>query len=496
MFVFALWCKAIFAPASGIIDPDFYWHLTSGRWIIEHGTLPTIDAFSWSMPGAPYRPTQWLGQYLLALTYELGGWTATHLLSILLTGLILFFTARTAALYVPPAVAMLITVMCNLVHLVTPLRPQLFSFLCLSILVHLVTKYQVTSRPRYLLLVPIVFALWVNLHGAFVVGFLYLGLLGLSLAWRAFRAKDADMSARRQFTHLLAAGAIALPFTLLNPFGLGAWESVLYVSGLQSSSVIIEWQPVQITTEFGFFLLCTAVAYLTVLSFATDRTDPAVTVLGLFFLLFAALANRQVALAGLVLAPLVARLLASTPQYQAISRRPIAPIRPGHAFLVIFALVLALPFLAIAGHRSFARTLDGLFPVSATDFLVAQRLGNRVLAHPSDSDYMMSKGLPVFIDSRLDFYGDRFFFEWYLAVRAAPGWDSYLATHQPEALLLHRETPMAQAALAGGNWRCIWQDARYVILTKMTDRLDLPSIVPTPLEFMNEANQLVRPYNP
>jgi hypothetical protein len=37
-------------------DPDTYWHLATGRWIVEHAAVPKTDPFSHSMPGAPWTP--------------------------------------------------------------------------------------------------------------------------------------------------------------------------------------------------------------------------------------------------------------------------------------------------------------------------------------------------------------------------------------------------------------------------------------------------------
>jgi len=41
-------------------DPDPWWHLATGRWIVEHHAIPHADPFSFTMAGAPWRAVDWL----------------------------------------------------------------------------------------------------------------------------------------------------------------------------------------------------------------------------------------------------------------------------------------------------------------------------------------------------------------------------------------------------------------------------------------------------
>src|SRR5436190_8703467 len=55
-------------------DPDTYWHIAVGRWIIAHGAVPDHDVFSFSMPGAPFVPPEWLAEIIIAALYDDFGW--------------------------------------------------------------------------------------------------------------------------------------------------------------------------------------------------------------------------------------------------------------------------------------------------------------------------------------------------------------------------------------------------------------------------------------
>jgi len=44
----------------GVQDPDFFWHITAGQWIAQHGQVPNTDPFSFTWAGKPWVPIEWL----------------------------------------------------------------------------------------------------------------------------------------------------------------------------------------------------------------------------------------------------------------------------------------------------------------------------------------------------------------------------------------------------------------------------------------------------
>ena len=81
--------SAIFVTARYILaDPDTYWHITAGKWmLIQHGFLGQ-DVFSHSVFGKTWVNSEWLAQITLAVTYHLAGWPGL----VLLCGMIISLT--------------------------------------------------------------------------------------------------------------------------------------------------------------------------------------------------------------------------------------------------------------------------------------------------------------------------------------------------------------------------------------------------------------------
>jgi hypothetical protein len=50
----ALYLLLLAVGAKLLNDPDTYWHLAVGRWILDHGAVPHSDPFSFTMTGAPW----------------------------------------------------------------------------------------------------------------------------------------------------------------------------------------------------------------------------------------------------------------------------------------------------------------------------------------------------------------------------------------------------------------------------------------------------------
>ena len=57
-------------------DPDFWWHLRIGRWMAEHGHLPTQDLFTFTVSSHVWTDHEYLTEMLMWLTYSTLGLTA------------------------------------------------------------------------------------------------------------------------------------------------------------------------------------------------------------------------------------------------------------------------------------------------------------------------------------------------------------------------------------------------------------------------------------
>src|SRR5690349_9108939 len=132
-----------------------YWHLASGKWMLDHGAILRNDVFSSTVTGQPYSVGEWLGEIVLYLSYAAGGWTGLVLLRSALIAVSAFFVTRLAlrggaplALSLALAIAALL-----LSTIVWTDRPNLFSLALFPLLLELLLAAR-AGHARLLIAVP------------------------------------------------------------------------------------------------------------------------------------------------------------------------------------------------------------------------------------------------------------------------------------------------------------------------------------------------------
>jgi hypothetical protein len=64
-------------------DPDVFWHLATGRYIVEHHAIPRVDPFSFTVLGEPWRTIDWLAELALYGAYAAFGYPGLGLFNVL-----------------------------------------------------------------------------------------------------------------------------------------------------------------------------------------------------------------------------------------------------------------------------------------------------------------------------------------------------------------------------------------------------------------------------
>jgi hypothetical protein len=163
-----------------INDPDVWWHLKTGEYIVKAKHIPDKDIFSYTAAPElrkdqiPGFQSSWLGQVVLYFFYKAGGLSGIAFLRGLLIVLPLFAVYLWVTGKGGPPWLVLAGISFGGFMLATELyysfeRPQGFSFLFAVLAVILLEELR-KKRTRVLILLPILMALWSNIHGGFIVG--------------------------------------------------------------------------------------------------------------------------------------------------------------------------------------------------------------------------------------------------------------------------------------------------------------------------------------
>ncbi|HLE80018.1 MAG TPA: hypothetical protein VJA25_01855, partial [Dehalococcoidia bacterium] len=238
-----------------VFTPDTWWQLLAGEEILQTGSVPRVDSYSFTVAGHEWVAYQWLGEVLMALTHHLGGLQGLVALTLVLSAVLMFllyYLAWQRCRNVLAAFLACVLVMPLLVVSFT-LRPQVLGYAFFLITLICLERFR-RGEARALWLLPPVFLLWVNIHGTFLFGLLVLGLYWVS-GLVEFRCGflTAQRWSLRQRRHLLVVILLSIVALTLTPYGTRLAAYPLELSLLQPLNVglISEWQPVPLDVWWG-----------------------------------------------------------------------------------------------------------------------------------------------------------------------------------------------------------------------------------------------------
>jgi hypothetical protein len=228
---------AFFLGAFAVENSDFWMHLATGRLLSEGAYTFGTDPFLYTTEGVTCVNHAWLFDWALYGLYCLAGGAGV----VVFRGLLLVALAATLLGIRRPGQGLWLPALCTALALLTlsariPLQPMLVSLLFLGLTLYLLHRATDEGRDltlggrRFspLWLLPVLFALWVNLDGLFVFGplavLLYLiGAGAQRLTAEAPAAAQARASAGDARTLGLVL-VLGLAACLLNPFTYRAFE--------------------------------------------------------------------------------------------------------------------------------------------------------------------------------------------------------------------------------------------------------------------------------
>ena len=234
---------ALIAGLRTVADMDLGWQLATGRWIVQHHSIPSTDVLSYTARGQEWiYPV--LSQVLLYCAYAVGGYSLLSWLgAAACVGTVALLLRRGGAV-----TALLAVIAVPLIAARTAPRVEMFTEVLFAAFLSLLWHYHRSGRGA-LWLLPILMCFWANLHLGFIAG------LGICAAYVALELGDAAVASLRPdaFQRLrkaapwLLATAVA---TLLNPWGARIYVAVARQGDVLGthSKWIREWSGLRITT--------------------------------------------------------------------------------------------------------------------------------------------------------------------------------------------------------------------------------------------------------
>jgi hypothetical protein len=464
---------AMFVVASSVngqlvlSDPDSHWHITVGNWILAHGTVPTTDSFSFTFTGQPWIAKEWLSQVLLALAYNAGGWGGVTALAAAAVGATFALLLRLLLRDLKPFPALLFTAAAIVMaapHLLA--RPHMLAFpLVLLWVAGLVRAVEERRAPRPPLLVAML--LWANMHGGFTLGLLLAGAFALEAV---VGARDAA-ERRSLFVAWAKFGLAALLVACITPYGP---ESILVTQRIfgfgDALAYISEWRAPDFQKQPLQELMLLVAAYLVLSRGVKLPLMRLLIVLGLLHLFLRHVRNAELlaTLAPLAIAPVLARQFPAVAADPQAAGRLAALARPAGSLALAAGLGLAVLLAGVMIRLDRVAPPSASTPQAAVAFAREAGLTGRVLNHYDFGGYLISVGVPTFIDGRGELYGGEFIKRHVeaLALRGEETLESQLERWSIDWTLLRSDLPANRLLERLPGWRRAYKDDTATIFVR------------------------------
>ncbi|HTN02539.1 MAG TPA: hypothetical protein VL132_11695 [Planctomycetaceae bacterium] len=460
---------------------DLWGHLAYGRLIWETGALPKTEPLLPLATNVPFIDTAWLSQIV---GYAVERWEGVAGLQMLFGGLLTSISAAWLALahrrvrdWRWVGAGLLIYLWLDWFHLYV-IRPQLAGTGCYVVLLWRLTARRSSRRDGFG--IPLLFALWANLHGSFLLG---LALIGVFLTGRSvdiLRRTRSPMAVRhdRRVRTLILWLALAAAGSAINPYGPALIPEVLNVARCPNLADLTEWQPLELQSQPGRSFAAAAIGLL-VLSGVTPRRIQTWEGLLLVGLALGGLSSARL-LTWWSPAAAYLLILHARATWRKFRRKPYEataePRRLIWTGIVCVAVVSALAASPLgrspaAGKSEVSNSVSSFTPVSATEFLRERPPAGLVFNTYEWGDYLLwagPPGLQVFVNSHAHLIPPEIWRDYLRMLRQDAGWRELLDLYDINTVVVD---PLNRGALIDSLrndpvWRVDFEDRVAVILTR------------------------------
>ncbi len=429
-------------------DGDLLWQRWLGATILRSGTIPrSLGDETFTAPGAPWTPQEWLFSLALATTDARGlSWLVPLVCALAATLALAIVIVRCRQRGVSPILAAAASLLCTLATLQSfGVRAQVVAWAGISFALWLVEREDVWSYA----VIPLT-VIWANLHASVFLVPVVAGIAAFAIVVRERRWSPA---VRRAVT-IAVASCIA---TLATPLGVALPRYALMLLASPIRHSINEWGP---TSAANAAFVLGALPLILILAFFGARTSLRDRLVVATFLIALFGAIRNVPIFAFAVAPLA---LGGVP------RRSVARAH-GASWATLATTAAAAALLGTLAWRIGPAQGDPL-PSGPARALLATTTAPRVFCE----DFAWCSlflgapgGVRVFLDGRCDPYPESVWRDYRTLLDANTGWSSVLAAHRVDAVLTRRDGALDSLLAGNGGWRAVASDRRSRLYVRAT----------------------------
>ena len=361
-------------------DPDVWWHIRLGDWIIAHHQIPAGELFAYTAFGNPLVAHEWLSEVIFATLAAIGGLALVAFMMgvVAWSGMLATLLRGRMRGAGPVVLAVALALGARVAEPVLGTRPQIFTFALVCWTLWIAESY-LRSGGRRIWLLPPLFLLWANLHAGFIAG---IGFLAIVLAAEVIKQRWAVgvVAPGERIKRLAVALGMSAVAACINPYGPSLFVFAATTGATERQKGIIEWQSPNFSdpAEWALLALLLTFVALTVVTLARrslrgrfELRDVALAGAGAVLAL-TSVRNTAICVAVMV-PPCMAMAAGLVRAFEAHRRRPRTPRAAGTPLMGAVLIAAAVAGLAVVGVRVYGNAtpagIAAAYPSCATAVL-------------------------------------------------------------------------------------------------------------------------------
>lgn len=476
-----------------VLDPDIWWHLKVGDWIVEHHAVPHTGILSRTAADRPWVAYSWGYEVLISRVYAWFGLLGIGLYGTLLTLMVAYavywMLRRISGRFWVALIG--VAIACSAFLFNGMPRPFFFSIALFAVTLTLLMEADRTGRIERLYWLPLIFCVWANLHIQFIYGLFLIGLyVAINLVLRLgniLRVTPGFLLAPSLPTApLIAVAAACMLATFAGPYTYHPYQVVYEYSRAKFTyAVILELQPLTFRGFSNFLQL-----FLTAAAFFAVGWKRKLHLFKLALLTAASLiAYRTMRDAWFICLPAAACIAdalalktkdeSTTTQF---AETPVAENWFTESWLEKLGVVAAvIVLLALTSNttdftpRGLDRVISGQYPVNAVNFLRRNPVPGPLYNNLNWGGFLMwyMPQYPVAIDGRNDLYGDELDQIFFNSQSADKSYETDPFLNEAGVVLLSSDLPLAKVLTVDARFQLVYRDSIATVFARRSPVIPL-----------------------
>ena len=246
-------------------DDDLFWHLATGRYVVENKVVPDKDVFGHVTAGQEWIPFEWGWDVLSYGLYNIGGYNAIlafRSLAFCFIFFVLYMLLRKFKVNSFLSIAMLLMLLAAIMDRLSP-RPHIITYIFFVLLLYILLSYKYLDREKYsnrLYFIPLIFLIWANTHMGVLAGGLILFIYTISetiiyLKPSSYSTTEIRALSKNELRNLWIISAVSALMLLVNPHGFSTFAYAYSHTKMKMLESVNEWQsPLSSKMDFGFII--------------------------------------------------------------------------------------------------------------------------------------------------------------------------------------------------------------------------------------------------